>query len=265
MTGPLPWHYRLGMSNVVRDARTEDSRHQGRQLSSTLKCLALLDTLAEMPGAVGVSELARASGAVRGTVHQQLSTLVAAGWVERLEGGAYRLSLHATRISRAALEQANLGTRVLPVMETLAAGTGEAISLAVLDRTAALIVQRVESGQMLRADLRIGTRMSLATSASGRVLTAFALPHQVELLRGEGVPLADRAALDAVRADGFAIAQDEYLEGVAAVAAPVRDGTGRVVAALSIAGPTTRLETEKAMPLVTRAAKDLDALLAGTR
>jgi IclR family acetate operon transcriptional repressor len=255
------------MADAVREPRTLTAapRHPGRQLSSTLKCLALLDILAEMPGAAGVSELARASGAGRGTVHQQLSTLVAAGWVERLEGGTYRLSLHATRISRAALEQANLGSRVLPIMETLAADTGEAISLAVLDGASALIVQRVESGQTLRADLRIGTRMPLATTASGHVLAACALPHQLELLRDGGVALAAPPVLDTVRERGFAVVCDEYLTGISAVAAPVRDGVGRVVAALSIAGPTMRLGIEETVPLVTGAARDLDALLAGAR
>lgn len=252
------------MVNAVRDTRTlTPARAGGRQLSSTLKCLALLDTLAEMPRAAGVSELARASGAGRGTVHQQLSTLVAAGWVERLDGGIYRLSLHAARISHAALDQANLGTRVLPVMERLAAATGEAISLAVLDGTRALIVQRVESGQMLRADLRIGTRMPLATTASGQVLTAFALPHQLDLLASSGVPLADASVLDAVRQEGAAFSVDLYLMGISAVAAPVRDGSGRVLAALSIAGPSSRFRPREAVGPAVSSARELDALLAG--
>ena len=235
----------------------------GRVLTSTLKCLALLEVVAESPGPIGVSELARMTNAGRGTVHQQLSTLVEAGWVERIEGGSYRLTLRATRIGHHALEQANLGERIRPGLEALAESTGEAVSVAVLDGTEALIVQRVESGKVLRAGLGVGTHMPLATSATGRVLVAFSSPGSIEVLRRQGANLPAEDVLAKVREDGFAIAVDEYMEEISAVSAPLFDQSGSIVAALSLASPTTRFARDASLASVLAAAADVNAVLRG--
>jgi len=236
---------------------------EGRVLTSTLKCLALLEAVASSPGAIGVSELARMQGAGRGTVHQQLSTLVEAGWVERVEGGRYRLTLKATQIGHHALEQANLGERIRPALEALAASTGEAVSLGVLDGIDVLIVQRVESGQILRAGLGVGTHMPLSTSASGRVLLAFLPQTALDGLRLKGVAFPSEEALQKVRTSEVAVSVDEFIEGIAAVSAPLFDATGAVIAALSTACPTTRFSEAVAVPAVIRAAAEVNALLRG--
>ena len=235
----------------------------GRLLSSTLKSFALLDLMAECAQAVGVSELATMTGTGRGTVHQQLSTLVAAGWVERVDGGHYRLTLRAARIIRGALEQAGMGARIQPALESLAAATSEAVSLAVLDRGQALIVQRVESGQVLRADVGVGTRMRLNASASGRVIVAFAPVSEMEALRRRNVDLPPKEAVDKIRSEGVAVSVDEFQEGLFAVAAPVFDGIGGFLGALSAAGPSSRLELEMTTREVLASAKAIGEILRG--
>ena len=141
-----------------------------RLLGSAMKCLALLDALASEAGPAGVSELARRTNTARGTTYQRLQTLVAAGWVEAVGEGKYRLTLRALIVGNAVLEQADLGSRILPTLTALAARTGETSSLAVLDHDSAMIIQRVASDRALKADIKTGTRMPLDTSASGRVL-----------------------------------------------------------------------------------------------
>lgn len=235
----------------------------GRLLSSTLKSFALLDLMAESAHAVGVSELAALTGTGRGTVHQQLSTLVAAGWVERVDGGHYRLTLRAARIIRGALEQAGIGVRIQPALESLASATSEAVSLAVLDRGKALIVQRVESGQVLRADVGVGTRMGLNASASGRVIVAFAPASEVEALHQRNVDLPPEDVVEKIRSTGMAVSVDEFQEGLFAVAAPVFDGTGGFLGALSAAGPSSRLELDMTTREVLDSAKAIEGILRG--
>lgn len=236
---------------------------KGRVLTSTLKCLAVLEAVAAAPGPIGVSELARPQNSSRGTVHQQLATLVEAGWVEQVEGGKYRLTLRAARIGHRALEQASLGQRIRPALEALATSTGEAVSVGVLDGSSALIVQRVESGQVLRAGLGVGSHMPLGTSATGRVLVAFSPPSVLETLRGQGTTLPPDEELEQVRATGVAVSVDEYMEGISAVSAPLFDGEGTLIAALSSATPTSRFSADSATDAVRNAAVDVNAILAG--
>jgi DNA-binding IclR family transcriptional regulator len=234
-----------------------------RLLTSTLKCFSLLDVIAEQPGPARLSDLARMQNIGRATVHQQLSTLVHAGWVEQVDDGRYRLTLRATRIGHRALEQVNLGRRIQSALETVAADTGEAVSLAVLDQSEALIVQRVESGQVLRLDLGVGTRMPLATSASGRVLLAFLPAGRAEQLRDSGVELPPEETLRRIRDNGYAVSVSEYLEGIFAVAAPIFDATGILLAVLSAAGPSSRFDPHAAVEPITRAAEEINRVLGG--
>jgi len=236
-----------------------------RLLTSTLKCFALLDTIAEQPGPARLSDLARIQNVGRATVHQQLATLVDAGWVEQVDDARYRLTLRATRIGHRALKQANLGGRIQSSLETLAVDTGEAVSLAVLDESEALIVQRVESGQVLRLDLGVGTRMPLGTSASGRVLLAFSPEERVRSIRESGVrlPSDETLKLKQIREQGYAVSVSEYIDGIFAVAAPIFNASGGLLAVLSAAGPSSRFDPQAAVEPVTRLAADINRILRG--
>jgi DNA-binding IclR family transcriptional regulator len=241
---------------------TAGSKRPGseRLLTSALKCLSLLDVLADEPGAVRVSDLARRLGARRGTVHQQLQTLVAAGWVEEDEHARYRLTLRALSIGTAVLEQANLGSRVLPTLTTLASRTGETASIAVLDRGAAMIVQRVAADRELKVDIKPGTRMPLDASASGRVLIAFCDRAELERARAAGVALPGKSVTDAASRQGYAAQRDEWLSGMSSIAVPILPthlGSG----ALAITAPTARFDQEGALRELTVAADEIAGLL----
>jgi DNA-binding IclR family transcriptional regulator len=225
-----------------------------------MKCLSLLDVLAAEPGAVKVSSLARRVGARRGTVHQQLQTLVAAGWVEEDEDAKYRLTLRALSIGTAVLEQANLGSRILPTLTTLAARTGETASVAVLDADAAMIVQRVAADRELKVDIKPGTRMPLANSASGRVLIAFCDPGELARARAAAVQLPRKSVIETARQRGYAAQRDEWISGMSSIAVPILPthlGSG----ALAITAPTSRFDEAVALRELTSAALEIAGLL----
>jgi DNA-binding IclR family transcriptional regulator len=231
-----------------------------RLLGSATKCLSLLDELAVRPGACKLSELARELGMRRGTLHQQLQTLVAAGWVEEDDHGRYRLTLHALSIGTAVLEQANLGSRILPTLTTLAARSGETASIAVFDRDAAMIVQRVATDRELKVDIKPGTRMPLANSASGRILLAFGNEIERARARAAGVEFPDQGVMDAAREQGYAAQLDEWLEGMSSIAVPIPPthlGSG----ALAITAPSSRFDKERALAELRRGASEIEGLL----
>ncbi|GAB3200888.1 IclR family transcriptional regulator [Nocardioides hungaricus] len=236
----------------------------GNLLTSTQKALALLETMASVGRPAGVSELARIVGASRGTVHKQLSTLVASGWVEQHGDGRYALSLLATRIGNAALRQAGLGDKIQQILEAVVAESGECATVAALQRDSALIVQRAESDQVLNANIRVGTVIPLHTGASSQVLVAFATSaEQRELWRRAGIALPSETALEAIRAAGWAVTTDEFLPGVTALSVPVRDELTLRTIALTLVAPKHRVDPERALPVLLAARAEIEALGSG--
>lgn len=228
-----------------------------------MKALALLDHLATRRDSARPAELARELGEGRATVYQRLITLVEAGWVEALPDGRYRLTLRATRLAKAAAEQAGIGDRAMRVLEALVAETHMSASLAVLEGTEPCIIQRVEPEGVLRVEMRVGATMSLPESASGRVLVAFAEPAMLDRLQRAGAALPDAAILDAVRQDGHAVSSGRSIEGIRAAAVPVFDADHRCMAALSLVGPAERFDAETCVPPLRSAAARLTAMLEG--
>lgn len=188
-----------------------------------------------------LTALSEISGQAKGTVHQQLRTLIEAGYVERNPGGSYQISTSTISLGSAALEQSSIGAQVASGVAALAARSGESASLAVLKDREVLIVHRVSIDNSLMTDLAPGSTMPLTKSASGRILQAYCGTVEQRGAR----------ELVAIRTKGHALSIDEFLAGMSTIAVPVRlPGIG--VAALSLAAPTYRFDKEKLLKLLTR-------------
>lgn len=254
---------RSGYTNMVRNNRTH---------STVNNAIALMRVLAASQRPMGVSDLSQVLGLGKSTVHLLLRTLAGEGLVDRTDSFKYRLGAGLFELGTAAVEQLGYGHKLSPLLERLADETGEAVSLAVQSGDSAIVLQRFESVHVLRTDIHPGTRMPLYASASGKVLLAD-MPEEVidTLYPSEELPSAASGTirdksdlknqLDHVRKCGWATSTDEYVDGVAATAAGVRDHTGRVVAALSIAGPTTRFDVEHWVDRLLEVALEISKLL----
>jgi IclR family KDG regulon transcriptional repressor len=234
-----------------------------RPLSTALKTLAVLDVLSSSTRPMRLPEIASAMELSRPTAYQRLHTLIEAGMVEQDDDMRYRLSMHACRLASAALEQADLGTRIQPLLEKLVRDVRETASLAVLDRGLPCIVSRVDSESLLRAEQKIGTTMSLEGSASGRILTAFADASTLAKLEASGDELAPTAVLEACRRDGYALSSGYTKSGVIAIAAPIFDHNDRCVATLSLVLPQTRFELEAVREPLLAAAREITSIHQG--
>ena len=138
----------------------------------------------------------------------------------------------------------------------LAQRTGETVNLAVLSDGAALYMDQVAGSSALQPHNWVGQRIPLHATSNGKVLLSALEPSEVSrqvpvlqpyTARTITTPKALQKELDEVRARGYAIAVDELEIGLTAVAAPVRDGYGDVLASMSISGPTFRLD-ERRLP-----------------
>ena len=139
--------------------------------------------------------------------------------------------------------------------ERLAAAVGETVNVAILDRDEALYVDQMAGPSALQAYNWVGRRVALHATSNGKVLLAHAPAGRLEeLAAGPLRPFTERTVtdvrrlgeeLDGVRARGYATAVDELEMGLTAVAAPVFNVEGVVVASMSVSGPTFRLPAER--------------------
>ncbi len=211
--------------------------------------LALLTSFDDARVELGVTEMAAALGVHKSTASRLAGVLERAGLLTR-SGRRFRLGLEVIRLGTLALRSLDFVASMQPVMEKLSQQTGETVNLAVPDGSYVLNVAEVPSTYLLNSSGGwIGRRTTPHAVANGKVLLAYgAIPVPRELERYTAHTITTQAeltaALAAVRRDGYATAVAELEEGLVAVAAPVLDGTGACVAALSISGPAFRMRPE---------------------
>lgn len=243
-----------------------------RRVGSVSNALRILGVLADARSGLGVTELSRALGLGKSTVHLLLVTMRAEEFVEQTPSGKYRLGLGAFCVGAAAVPGVPADGRLTPLLRELAEESGEAVSLAVAHRCDAVIIQRIESRSLLRAEIRVGTKMPLHSSASGKCLLAD-MPHDLvdSLYPAEELPNVTPSTvrtkteimrkLAEVRMNGYARNEGEYTEGVCGIAAVVRRHDNKATIALSIAGPVPRFDCDLWVePLIT-VAKSMTAAL----
>jgi DNA-binding IclR family transcriptional regulator len=154
------------------------------------------------------------------------------------------------RVGALAPSARTLREAALPPLQDLAAATGHVVHLVVLDGLRALFVERLAgTREAVTVRSRVGRDLPLHASGPGKVLLAHAPAPLVDEVVARGLPrlapgtITDpdtlRAALDEIRRTGSCLSREEMTEGAASVAAPVRDATGRVVAALAVVVPAS--------------------------
>lgn len=229
-----------------------------RPLSSVIKTLAVLDLLASYDRPVRLAEITRLMQGNRSTIYQKLVTLVAAGWVEQVDHAAFRLTLQASKIGEAALQQASLGARSVEILRELSLVTGETATLAVVSGMNVQVIRRVEAESTVVAN----SQLSFAESSSGRVLTAFASESYCNALRGKGAKLASEDVLQEVVGNGYAISSGKDVPGVQSVAAPVMS-SNQCVAAIAVVAPASRFNPNVLVEPLKSAASRMSAYASG--
>ncbi len=213
------------------------------------RALDILQMVAAAAGGVGLTEIAGQVGLPKSTAHRLLATLEARGFVRReAVTDRYHLGLRALDLASCFFEGDDLTATALPEMQRLRDQFDETVSLYARDGLERVRIQKVESRQAVRRVVQIGQRSPLYIGASGKILLAYCdsqtFREVVESLP-EGFD-QDRLfrQLDRVRQDGYAVSIEEREVGTSAVAAPVFNRSGTVVAALCISGPSSRFDRE---------------------
>jgi IclR family acetate operon transcriptional repressor len=227
-------------------------------VQSVDRTLQLLEVLGSAREPLGVVALAQATCLPQATVHRLLRTLSSRGWARQDGERRYALGVALLRLGDSAAR--HLALRAQPFLRELAAASGETANLAVLEGDHAVYVGQAPSAHRLRTFAEVGHRVPVHSTAVGKALTAHLLEHEVAaIVRRAGLPartattITDparlRAELTTVREVGYAVDDGEEAEGVCCVALPVHDGLGRAICALSVSGPSTRVDRGRAPAL----------------
>jgi IclR family transcriptional regulator, KDG regulon repressor len=239
-----------GTSFAGRDA--DAARSSEKRLSSVAAAMALLKAFSEDEIDIGVSTLAKRLGMAKSTVHRLATTLVSEGMLEQNpENGKYRLGIALFGLGALVRRRMDVSTEAKPYLFDLRETTGETVHLAILDRADIMYVYNLESTQAIRMRSDIGVRKPAHCTAEGLAMLAFQPGSLIDDIVARGLqprtpktntdPQRLREVLAAVRERGYAIEDEESEAGMRCVAAPVRNATRDVVAAVGIAGPVQRL------------------------
>jgi IclR family KDG regulon transcriptional repressor len=211
----------------------------------------------------GVSEIAQATGLHKATTHRIIMTLLNCGFLERTaDGERFRLGLRLVELGLGALRRLDFRQAAFPYMQQLVERFDETCDLGIFDRGRVLYVEVVHSEHSLAITTRVGRRLPIHCTASGRVFLAFLPPEVVEPILSAPLaactektitsPARLREELEATRQRGYGLDDGEFEAGIRAVSAPIWDIDGNVIAALSMPGPTNRM-APKRIPEIARA------------
>ncbi len=222
-------------------------------IRSVDRAVDILTAVAAKNGGLTVDGIVADTGLPKSTAFRILATLTARRLLDRDEQSqTYRLGMLALVIGARAMGEVDLRRVARPHLESLVAKTGETVHLSILSEDNALCVDKLDASRSMRMASFIGFLDPLHCSGVGKALLAFQdEPVRQQLLaRMRFEPHTPRtitdperlaAQIEEIRARGYAIDDEEIEQGLRCVAAPIRDHSGGVVAAVSISGPTTRV------------------------
>ncbi|MFJ3416947.1 IclR family transcriptional regulator C-terminal domain-containing protein [Streptomyces sp. NPDC086082] len=216
----------------------------GREFVESLaRGLTVLTAFGEDRAELTLTEVAQTTGLARATARRALITYEHLGLVTPSGDRRFALTPRVLSLGFPPLSRTTLPALALPHLTALAARIHEPASLAILVGDDVQYTARVATSRVMSVNIAVGTRLPAYATALGRVLLADAPPREHELRaltpRTLTDPAALAAALDTVRTQGYALVDEELEAGLRSIAVPVRDRTGRVVAALNTATHVT--------------------------
>jgi DNA-binding IclR family transcriptional regulator len=237
---------------MARRATGRSEPRRSERLSSVTAAMRLMKAFSEDEVEIGISALAKRLGIAKSTAHRLATTLLTEGMLEQDgDSGKYRLGLALFRLGALVRRRMEVSSEARPYLYALRETINESVHLAVLDAAEVMYVYNLESTHAIRSRSDLGVRKPAHATAEGQAILAFQPQEVIDRVMAGGLaahtpktltsPERFLKALAAVRQRGCAIEDEESEIGMVCVAAPIRDDTGAVVAALGLAGPVTRL------------------------
>lgn len=231
------------------------------------RALAMLEAVSHSSEGLGNAEISRALGIPKSSASYILRTLETQGYLARdKESGKYRVGLKILSLSRGALGGLDIRGIAQPVMRRLMQQTNLTCHLAILDGPEAVYVEKVEPEGFIRMDTWVGRRMRVHATSVGKAIVAYIPQAELEdILRKRSMERRTAKTittlprllkdLERVRAQGYAVDDEENNMGARCVAAPIFDERGSIAASLGLSG-TTQQVSPQTMPRILELLRD---------
>lgn len=248
----------------------------GHTIPTNLRLLLILEEIARVGVPVTPTDVNAQLGLPKPTIHRLFATLEAEGFLQReIDGRSYSAGLRFRRMATNVLSSLRVRTARLAVLGGLSEDIGETCNIAVPDRETMIYLDRVETKWPLRIQLPIGTRVPFYCTASGKMyLSTLNNAHLGRYLGAARLEartartIIDRTQLrdeiERNRERGYSQDDEEYMDGMIALAVPIHDDQGRLFSTLSFHAPTQRLTLDRAyshLPKLHHAARELARLV----
>jgi DNA-binding IclR family transcriptional regulator len=239
------------------------------------KVLRILEALQGSSAGLGLKAICDLTGIHKSTAHRFLKHLEREGYLVRTEAGAYLIGPRLSQMSTRGSQGATLQAVARPILWELWKSTQETVNLAVLDQGTVLYVDVIESPHEFRLSSRVGTRRSLHVTALGKALAAF-LPAELRASVLSTIKFQPatpktimnlvqfRQELEKIRRQGYAVDDEEAVQGARCVSAPILNANREPIAAVSVSGPVTRVSPNQVAALagaVSSAARAISAAM----
>jgi IclR family transcriptional regulator, KDG regulon repressor len=229
---------------------------QGNLLSSVSNAIKILRSFKMEQPQKGVRELAAELGIGKSSVQRILATLASEGLVRKNdETNKYQLGISVLELSSIVLGHIDLHNEALPVITKMANTFKETSHLSIMDNFQIVYLCKVESESSIKLHSHSGLHNYPHCTSSGKLLLAFSEPYFVDTILKNGLekitsttitdPDAFRNELKTIQKRGYSVSMGERRSTVHSVSAPVRDYSGKVIAAINLVGPNTRFSKQR--------------------
>ena len=243
---------------------------------SVARALRVLEMLAEENREISLTEIAGKMDWPKSTMHGILTTLRDYRLVDQSEAnGKYRLGVRLFEYGQKVAHNWDIRSTALPFMQELSHTFGETVQLATEDSGEVLYIEKLDSTRIIRIVSEVGARLPMHCTGLGKVLLAYKSPAEVKrILTKNGMPRMSRntitdlqrmnSELDIIRRQGYAVDNNEIMDGLRCAAAPIRDRGGDVRYALSVSGLSDIMSGdyfERVCAAVVKAAAEISRLM----
>ena len=245
-----------------------------KQMSAVQRTISILEALSRVE-AINLENLSKVTGLPKATLLRFLSTLISLGYVMRDGGDMYHLTLKMFSTGSRSLSHIDLVTTAKPFAKRLAEELGETVHMGILEGDTAVYVLKEESIYTLRMYSQVGKRIPLYCTAIGKIflsemteaeLDGYLSTHPLKPFTTKSIRTEEamKEELRKTRERGWSIDDEEHEMNIRCLASPVRDFSGRTVAAISVSWPVFRFEDcdqAKVTGMIIDATSELSSIL----
>ena len=224
-------------------------------VKSIVKAFAIMEELSRS-GSMSIADLSLRLNMDKSTVHRLVNTIKEAGYITQdSKSKEYENGIKLFEIGQGVIERGGLSAAARPFIELLAEQTGETVNLALRMENRMIIIDKIESKSTIKAGINIGAVLPMHITGMGKAVLAYMAEDEMDGILSSmefenltGNVKASKAStaprLDEVRKQGYAIDNEEYVDGLICIGAPIFDHNRAPVAAVSISFPSQRFDKE---------------------